>query len=66
MPEEGEDAVVRILEMDREGLAELEEAYNKAVASGVDTFGFRGVVLVVGYAKFLIMYLKDRFEGNEG
>lgn len=38
----------------------LREAYEKAVKDGSDTFKFDGNEYFVGYAKYLLEYLKTR------
>ncbi len=39
---------------------ELQKAYDNAVASGSDTFMFKGRKVVVGYAKYLLEYMNTK------
>ena len=39
---------------------ELQKAYDAAVASGSDTFMFKGGEVVVGYAKYLLEYMNNQ------
>jgi hypothetical protein len=43
-------------------LIEFKTAYHTAVAAGRETFSFDGNLYDIGYAKYLIEYLEDRFE----
>jgi len=42
-----------------EKATELQRAYDRAVEGGQDIFVFEGQELVVGYAKYLLEYLKQ-------
>jgi hypothetical protein len=50
------------MEFDKQSLAKLKKAYNKAVKENKDTFVFEGQELLVSYAKYLIEYLTSRLK----
>lgn len=50
------------ISFDRQTLDQLKEAYDRAVKAGHETFVFKGNVMLVSYAKYLIEYLETKLK----
>ena len=51
----------KMIEFDLSKLKQLKKAYTEAVKDEKEVFTFEGDEWVVGYAKYAIIYLEDRF-----
>lgn len=52
------------IEFDRTKYNRLQKAYERAVVQGLDVFTFEGKEFVTSYAKYLLEYLKNHFDGR--
>lgn len=52
----------KMIEWTRPKYKALGRAYNAAVTAGLITFTFDGDEYVTGYAKYLLEYLKEKFQ----
>lgn len=50
------------INVSKETLSELEKEYNLAVKKNKESFLFRGNLLLVSYAKYLIEYLQNELK----
>lgn len=48
--------------IDKKGYDTLKALYAKATADKTDSFVFQGATIVTSYAKYLLEYLKPKFE----
>ncbi len=54
-----------VMEIDRDDYLELKRIYKEALEEDKDELTFKGEVLVVGYAKYLLEYLEGKFEPSK-
>ena len=52
------------MEFDYKKYCRLEQTYKQAVKNGKDHFDFDETVFVTDYAKYVLEYLKDKFNGE--
>lgn len=53
------------MEINKDDYLELKRLYKKALEEDKNEFTFKGEILIVGYAKYLLEYLKNKFESSK-